>query len=193
MKSLGHVRIFATPWTVAYKAPLSMEFSGQESWSGLPFPSPGDLPDPGIKPGLPSEPSPTIATSASRISTGCCHDRLRLPHRHQHKQQQQDFPGGRVVKMLPCNAGNVLSASAQGAKSPRAVEPLSPCPATRGRTGHSERFRTWQLRSGTAKQINILKTQERQNASLSPTLLSFHFCSPPADPRFLLGEVKSLS
>ena len=43
---------FATPWTVACQAPLSMGFSRQEYWSGLPFPSPGDLPDPGIKPGF---------------------------------------------------------------------------------------------------------------------------------------------
>ena len=45
MKSLSRVRLFATPWTVAYQAPLSMVFSRQEYWSGLPFPSPGDLPD----------------------------------------------------------------------------------------------------------------------------------------------------
>ena len=44
----------ATPWTVACQAPLSMEFSKQEYWSGLSFPSPGDLPDPGIKPGSPT-------------------------------------------------------------------------------------------------------------------------------------------
>ena len=64
VKSLSHVWLFATPWTVSYKAPLSMEFSRQEYWSGLPFPSPGDLPDPGIEPrspalqadALPSEP-----------------------------------------------------------------------------------------------------------------------------------------
>ena len=43
----------ATTWTVAYQAPPSMEFSRQEYWSRLPFPSPGDLPDPGIKPGSP--------------------------------------------------------------------------------------------------------------------------------------------
>jgi len=43
-----------TAWTVAYQAPLSMGFSRQEYWSGLPFPSPGDLPDPGIEPGSPS-------------------------------------------------------------------------------------------------------------------------------------------
>ena len=47
-------RLFATPWTVAYQAPPSMGFSRQEYWSGLPFPSPGDLPHPGIKPGSPS-------------------------------------------------------------------------------------------------------------------------------------------
>ena len=46
---LSHVQLFATPWTVAHQAPLSMAFSRQEYWSGLPFPSPGDLPDPGIK------------------------------------------------------------------------------------------------------------------------------------------------
>ena len=43
----------ATPWTVVHQAPLSMEFYMQESWSGWPFPSPGDLPDPGIESGSP--------------------------------------------------------------------------------------------------------------------------------------------
>ena len=47
---LSHVQLFATPWTVAHQAPLSTGFSRQEYWSGLPFPSPGDLPDPGIQP-----------------------------------------------------------------------------------------------------------------------------------------------
>ena len=45
---------FATPWTAAYQAPLSMGFSRQEYWSGLPFPSPVDLPDPGIEPRSPT-------------------------------------------------------------------------------------------------------------------------------------------
>ena len=54
MKSLSRVRLFATPWTVAYEASPSMGFSGQEYWSGLPFPSPGDLPDRGIEPGSPA-------------------------------------------------------------------------------------------------------------------------------------------
>ena len=44
----------ATPWTVAHQSPLSMEFSRQEYWSGLPCPPPGDLPDPGIKPAFPA-------------------------------------------------------------------------------------------------------------------------------------------
>ena len=54
MKSLSCVRLFVTPWTVAHQAPLSMVFSRQGYWSGLPFPSPGDLPDPGIEPGSPA-------------------------------------------------------------------------------------------------------------------------------------------
>ena len=50
VKSLSRVRLFATSWTVAYETPPSMEFFKQENWSGLPFPSPGDLPNPEIKP-----------------------------------------------------------------------------------------------------------------------------------------------
>ena len=53
-KSLRHVQLSAIPWTVAYQASLSVGFSRQEYWSGLPFPSPGDLPDPGIKPRSPT-------------------------------------------------------------------------------------------------------------------------------------------
>ena len=54
VKSLSRVRLFVTPWTVAYQAPQSVEFSRQENWSGLPFPSPGYLPSPGIEPGSPA-------------------------------------------------------------------------------------------------------------------------------------------
>ena len=50
----SHVRLFVTPWTAAHQSPLSMGFSRQEYWSGLPFPSPGDLPDPGIEPVSPA-------------------------------------------------------------------------------------------------------------------------------------------
>ena len=53
VKLLSLVQLFATLWTVAYQAPLSMGFSSLEYWSGLPFPSPGDLPNPGIEPKSP--------------------------------------------------------------------------------------------------------------------------------------------
>ena len=49
LKTLSRVRLFVTPWTVARQAPLSMEFSWQGYWSGMPFLPPGGLPDPGIK------------------------------------------------------------------------------------------------------------------------------------------------
>ena len=70
---------FATPRTVALQAPLSREFSGQECWSGLPFSSPGDLPDPGIEPGspelradsLPSEP-PGKPYGLAQAGAVCC-------------------------------------------------------------------------------------------------------------------------
>ena len=54
VKLLSRVLLFATPWTVAHQAPLSIGFSRQEHWSVLPFPSPGDLPDPGIEPRSPA-------------------------------------------------------------------------------------------------------------------------------------------
>ena len=60
VKSLSRVRLFATSWTVAHQAPLSMGFSRQEYWSGLPFPSPGDLPDPGIVLGSPALPADVL-------------------------------------------------------------------------------------------------------------------------------------
>ena len=53
-KSLSRIRLFATPWTVAYQASPSLGFSRQEYRRGLPFPSPGDLPDPGIEPRSPT-------------------------------------------------------------------------------------------------------------------------------------------
>ena len=54
---LSRVQLFATPWTVVCQIPLSVEFSRQEYWCGLPFPSPGDLPDPGIEPASPTSPA----------------------------------------------------------------------------------------------------------------------------------------
>ena len=62
VKSLSRVRLFATPWTVTYQASPSMGFSRQEYWSGLPFPSPTDLPDPGIEPGSPALEADTLTS-----------------------------------------------------------------------------------------------------------------------------------
>ena len=71
VKSLSRVQLFAIPWTAAHHAPPSMEFSSQEYWSELPFPSPGDLLKPGVEPGspalqadaLPSEPRGSLDRS----------------------------------------------------------------------------------------------------------------------------------
>ena len=82
MTSLSCVRLFVTPWTVAHQAPLSMGFSRQEYWSGLPFLSPRDLPNPGIKPGspalqadaLPSEPpgKPKVKMKVAQLCPTVC-------------------------------------------------------------------------------------------------------------------------
>ena len=59
VKSLNHVQLFATPWTVARQAPVSIGFPRQEYWSGWPCPPLGDLPTPAIKPGSPALQSPS--------------------------------------------------------------------------------------------------------------------------------------
>ena len=63
IRSLSRVQLFVTPWTVAYQDPPSMGFSRQEYWSGVSFPSPGDLPNPGIEP-----PSPALAGDSLPLS-----------------------------------------------------------------------------------------------------------------------------
>ena len=65
VKSLSRVQLFAIPWTIVYQASLSMEFSRQEYWSGLPFPSPEDLPDLGIKPRSPALQADTLPSEPS--------------------------------------------------------------------------------------------------------------------------------
>ena len=77
MKSLSHIQLFVMPWTVVYQVPLSMGFSRQAYWSGLPFPSPGDLSNPGIEPrspalqadSLPSESPGKPMSSVGQINT----------------------------------------------------------------------------------------------------------------------------
>ena len=73
---LSCVQLFATPWTVAHQAPLSVEFSMQEYWRGLPSPPPEDLPDPVIESGppelqtdsLPTEPPGGLGTKTKEVS-----------------------------------------------------------------------------------------------------------------------------
>ena len=67
VKSLSHVWLFATPWTVGHQAPPSVGFSRQEYWSGLPFPSPGDLPDPGIELRSPALQADTLTSEPQGI------------------------------------------------------------------------------------------------------------------------------
>ena len=62
MKLLSRVQLSETPWTVAYQASPSMGFCRQEYWSGLPFPSPGDLPNPGIEPRYPTLEADTLTS-----------------------------------------------------------------------------------------------------------------------------------
>ena len=70
VKSLSHIQLLATPWTAAYQAPLSMGFSRQEYRSGLPFPSPGDLPNPGIEPRSPALQADAL-TSEPSLNSFC--------------------------------------------------------------------------------------------------------------------------
>ena len=65
-QSLNHVQLFVAPWTIAHQAPLSVAYFRQEYWIGLPFPSPGDLPDSGIEPA--SLTSPALAGGFFTIS-----------------------------------------------------------------------------------------------------------------------------
>ena len=87
VKSLSPVRLFATPWTIAHGPPPSVGFSRQEYWSGSPFPSPGALPNPGIKPG-----SPTLQADAfSSVQSLSRVDSLR-PHGPQYTRSPCPSP-----------------------------------------------------------------------------------------------------
>ena len=72
VKSFSHVQLFVTLWTVAFQALLSMGFSRQESWSESPFPSSGDLPDPGIEPGSPALLSSELPGKIQILVTQSC-------------------------------------------------------------------------------------------------------------------------
>ena len=107
VKSLSHVRGFAAPWTVAYQVPPSMRFSRQENWSGLPFPSPGDLPDPGIEPrspalsadALPSEP-PGESLWRTEVTQSACSYPPRYEHRWTERSLHLPLPASCIWRML---------------------------------------------------------------------------------------------
>ena len=90
LSCFSHVRLFAIPWTVAHQAPLSMGFSRQEYWSGLPFPPPGDLPDPGIE--LASLLSPALAgrffTTSTTHNRGLKYNLISVPLRNFKNEQK---------------------------------------------------------------------------------------------------------
>ena len=72
LSCFSRVRLFATPWTVARQAPLSMAFSRQEYWSGVPCPPPGELPDPGIEPESPMSPARAGGLFTTRTTWEVC-------------------------------------------------------------------------------------------------------------------------
>ena len=94
----------ATAWGVAGQAPLSMEFSRQEYWSGLPFPSPGDLPDPGIKPGLPHYRQ--ILNYLSSKGLVSCEPEVRTKIKYVFFLTNRSFPDSSVGKGSICSAGD---------------------------------------------------------------------------------------
>ena len=73
VKSHSRVQLFVALWTVAHQPPLALGFSRQEYWSGLPVPSPGDLPDPGIKPGSPALLADALKASWRAVFLWCLH------------------------------------------------------------------------------------------------------------------------
>ena len=82
VKSLSCVRLFATPWTVAHQAPPSMGFSRQEYWIGVPFPSPGHLPDPGIEPRSPALQADALTSEPPGKLPHSCHLPSRVSSLH---------------------------------------------------------------------------------------------------------------
>ena len=76
----SHVLFFATPWTITYQSPLSMGFSKKEYCSGLPFPSPGDIPDPRMEPTSPVSPAlPAAAANSLQLCPTLCNPKDRSP------------------------------------------------------------------------------------------------------------------
>ena len=104
MRAQSHPTL-CIPWTVAHQAPLSVGFSKKEYWSGLPCPSPGDLPNPGIEPS--SLMSPALAGRFFTISTTWEGQRTSAIHMDSHASLGGGFLGGSEVKNSLANAGDM--------------------------------------------------------------------------------------
>ena len=89
LSCFSHVQLFATPWIVARQAPLSMGFSRQEYWSGLPCPPAGDLPDPEIEPASPALAGEFFTSSATWEAQRLLETRLKKPA-HQDYSKRRD-------------------------------------------------------------------------------------------------------
>ena len=109
------VQLFVTLWTIAYPAPLSMEFSRQEFWSRLPCPPPRDLPYPGIEPAFPVSPALAggfFATSTTWEVQLWLYNPVSIPQITE--PPGQGFPGGLDGKESACNAGDPGSIPGSG-------------------------------------------------------------------------------
>ena len=78
VKLLSRVQLLATPWTAAYQAPLSLGFSRREYWSGLPFPSPGELPNPRIEPRFPALQADSLPSEPTGKPYNGIHEYLKI-------------------------------------------------------------------------------------------------------------------
>ena len=137
LSRFSHVQLFATLWTIACQAPLSMGFFRQEYWSGLPCPSPGDLPTPGMEPTSLSLMSPALAggfftTSATWEAPNrtTAKDKKKKKKniankRKELKTDSEGFPSGSVVKNLPVSTRDTGSIPVSG-KIPHFLEQLKP-------------------------------------------------------------------
>ena len=95
---------FVTPWTVACQAPLSMRFSRQEYWSGFPFPSPGHLPDPGLKPESPALQADSFSSEPPGkcpVNTSVCIWSVDRDNEVNAAQEEKQDAGSREMEVIP--------------------------------------------------------------------------------------------
>ena len=148
---LSHVRLFATPWTVAYQTPLSMEFSRQECWSGLPFPCAGDLPHPWVVPTALASPS-----LAGRFFTTAPLGK-HSTHKKKKSHYECETDGEKVLKVVKHHDNLERESKVTCGQHPRGKQSNIPCHVAFLTTGQTDQF--W----------NVSKVKQRMAASLSET------------------------